>query len=98
MNKFLTVKSKLEGQGEFVVQNTMPVSSGAYGFSVSGTLEVANLIEGETFKLIANGREVLNVESNGKYRVGFTTSPRTFSEVVNLAYEGTADVILDLNA
>lgn len=94
MAKLLNVQSKLEGQGEFVVQNTNPLSSGANGLFVKGTLEVANLVA--DFKLFADGKEVANVNTNGVHAIRFTTKRRMDSEEVVVAYEGTADVVLKL--
>jgi hypothetical protein len=102
MVKFLKVQSKLEGQGEFVVQNTTPISSGANGLQVFGKVAVTNLTVGETLTITVDGKEVFNVNTNGVHPIRFTTKLRMYSEVVNVAYAvsgaGTADVVLDLDA
>jgi hypothetical protein len=94
MAKLLYVQSKLEGNGVFVVENATTLKSGANGLLVKGTLEVTNLVA--AFKLIVDGKELLNVNSNGVHPVRFTTQRRMDSEEVEVAYEGTADVIINL--
>jgi hypothetical protein len=94
MAKLLKVQSKLEGQGVFVVENATPLNSGANGIQVNGTVELTNLVA--DFKLTVDGKEILSVNSNGVHPVRFTTQRRMDSEEVEVAYEGTADVILNL--
>ncbi|OHR72171.1 hypothetical protein HMPREF3291_22490 [Bacillus sp. HMSC76G11] len=94
MAKLLNVQSKLEGQGVFVVENATTLKSGANGLRVNGTVELTNLVA--DFKLIVDGKEVLNVNANGVHPFQFTTQRRMDSEEVAVAYEGTADVVLDL--
>lgn len=94
MAKLLKVQGKVEGQGEFVVENATTLKSGASGLDVFGTLEVANLVAG--FQLVVDGKEVLNVNANGVHPFQFTTKRRMDSEEVVVTCVGTADVVLDL--
>ncbi|WP_338779547.1 hypothetical protein [Metabacillus sp. FJAT-52054] len=96
MAKLLNVQSKLEGQGVFVVENATTLKSGAYGLQVNGKIEVANLAEGNTFIIRADGEEVLAVNTNDVHSFQFVTQRRMDSEEVVIAYEGTADVVLNL--
>lgn len=94
MAKLLNVQGKLQGQGEFVVENATPHYSGAFGLNVKGKLELTNLVAG--FKLIADGEEVLDVTTNGFHEFRFKTRRYMDSKEVVVAYDGTADVKLAL--
>jgi hypothetical protein len=100
MAKLLNVKSKLEGNGVFVVENATTLKSGANGLLVIGKVEVTNLTAGETFTITADGKEVVNVNADGLHPFQFTTQRRMDSEEVVVGYAvsgvGTADVVLDL--
>ncbi|GEM_PF-4059490 len=81
------VNQRLQLDGEVLVENATTLISGANSLLVMGKIKVANLV-GE-FKLVADGKEVLNVASNGVHSFLFNTKRRMdFKEVSSLRRYG----------
>ncbi|MGG3556263.1 hypothetical protein ABES23_06115 [Peribacillus frigoritolerans] len=92
------VNSKIEGNGSFVVSNSMPLRSGGTGFPVNASLVVSNLSTGESVTITADGVQVLNVAANGSHAFKFTSKRRMDSNTIKIAYTvsgaSSADVVL----
>ncbi|MDP9742858.1 UNVERIFIED_ORG: hypothetical protein QFZ59_004688 [Bacillus sp. B2I3] len=94
----LNVNSTIEGNGSFVVSNSMPLRAGTYGFPVNANLDVANLSAGESVTITADGVQVLNVAANGSFDFNFNSKRAMDSKTIEIAYTvsgaGSADVVL----
>lgn len=97
----LEVYSKIESNGSFVVANSMPLHSGAYGIPVKGSIEVSNLTAGESVAITADGVQVVNVAENGVHSFKFRTKRNMDSNIVEVGYSvsgvGVADVKIVLD-